>query len=162
MRFPCHWNIILHKWDKKWVLNLHVQQNYSCYKADPTALQSAFFSFLLDKALVMEVRMRKNRPPDQSSARSNLVEEAWLTMACYNGQRRWDQSLSPKFQLCNQILVQSNSSLNTFLFSNKGYIQWTFSLWICLSWCKEHFWTLQQLVECGCTVLLYVETHTVS
>lgn len=110
MRFPCHWNIILRKWDKKWVLNLHVQQNYSCYKADPTALQSAFFSFLLDKALIMEVKMRKNRPPDQSSARSNLVEEAWLTA----GLLQWPEEVRPK-PISQIPAVQPNTGSKQFL-----------------------------------------------
>lgn len=87
------WNIILCKPDKMWVLKLDVDPNYSCFKADPTALQSTFFffSFPLDKALTVEVRMRMNRPPHQSAARSNLVgspASSWLV--------KWPKEARPK------------------------------------------------------------------
>lgn len=105
----------------------HVQPNYSCFKA---ALKSAFsfFPFPLDKALIVEVRMRTNRPPHQSAARSNLVGSltySWRVAMAKGGETKAHLPNSICATRSRRKLLQSNSSLNTLLFSTRGYIQWT-------------------------------------
>lgn len=133
-----------------------------------------FFSFPLDKAFIMEVRMRTNRPPHQSPPRSNLVgspTSSWLVTMAKGGETKAHLPNSSCATRSRRRLVQSNSSPMHLSFPSdshlmvsrtRGYIQWTFSLWICLSWCKTQFWPLQQLVAYGYTIPLYVKTWAVS
>ena len=133
-----------------------------------------FFSFPLDKALIVEVRMRTNRPPHQSAARSNPVgspTSSWLVTMAKGAETKAHLPSSSCATRSRRGLVQSDFSLNTLLFSirqsfsvfqNQRLYAMDFSPWICLSWCKTWVWPLQQLVACGCTILLYVKTYTVS
>lgn len=99
-------------------------------RSNSTTKYLFFFSFVLDKELIMEVGMRKSRPPHQSAAGSNLVGSltySWLVIMVRGGQTKAHLSNSSWATKSRRKLVRSNSSLNTFLFSTRGYIQWTFS-----------------------------------
>lgn len=88
-----------------------------------------------------------------AAARSNLVgnpTSSWHVTVAKEGETR---AYLPHFSCAirsRSRLVQSNSALNTLFPSdshlmvliNRGCVQWTFSLWICLSWCKIQFWPL--------------------
>lgn len=97
------------------------------------------FPFPPNKALIMEVSMRKNRPIPWAAARSNLVGKptsSWHVTVARGGEAK---TYVPNFRYAirsRKRLVQSNSTLNTLspsgspsmVLATRGYVQWTFSL----------------------------------
>lgn len=110
MRWDSHateWNVILCKPDKIWVLN-------------PCSTKLQLFQSSTKKCLFFF-----SISPRQSTYRGSEDENKQATpsvccqikpgrkpdlqLVCYNGQRRWDQSPSPKFHLCDQIQEEAAS-----------------------------------------------------
>lgn len=156
MRFPCHWMKYYLVWTRQNegsepLCSTQLQLFQS--RSNCTTKSFSFFPFPLNKALIMEVSMRKNRPIPWAAARSNLVGKptsSWHVTVARGGEAK---TYLPNFRYAirsRKRLVQSNSTLNTLspsgspsvVLATRGYVQWTFSLWICLNWCKIQSWPL--------------------